>query len=1076
MRRLEQEIAKTTQDRTSPGYERQTDRRIPETLYQTTDSGYGSNRPQYDSKVDGPAQLEASLGAVAELVEHDELRTVYSDTDSLRDPVILDYVSAFADELFQSLPSGFDAAEFQRVSAEFDELLRAFSFIVGADGNKSEHRKLMYLVHRYRSQIISNLEQRYNEPLQEYSDPDLMPIEEKMSVLWRERDENILDDEPGDHPDAEFVDEDDAVFGDLPDLGTYRELIYNSSAFQWLRSRIGVADKLECPGPINIQTHIRGFILETIGQQKKFSRGTIPSSEIKCIIEWNIFDFHLEQEYSCSPEDILKQAVTVTGFRNDVQAATCFDYVEQTWGSTGTRILQALHSAVTNSLTNDKAYGNILLQADAPAEASIDVTCLQGELAVVASGLPYSVAEVGEVLAWITAALQQSPHRTTAASCTPVVEFQAKDNDFQSASEGRQRPQLLCLCIVGGKLQEFNHIEPDSVAQCWLNMFRNPVIVNGYPIPRRIRAGTGLEVSIEIMALLTNARYLIDFNRRTFLKGLSTMLAITEVVESTIFWHLYYDTDGGYISYENPQVPRLRETMASLALNHDQVVRCRHILGWCGNVSTLFGTRQASYDIGWSKLLRPRTTFAFDKVSISGGKFVNIGTTVSIGIKDKPEHIKYDDDYLSTLEMITERHFLFYDIAARRAWLVDGASAVLHLMRAFIKRSLTKSHLKSYFLLDENEIKEPSDGQTGVDAAFYVLADEENQMLKLWPKAASSTKEMSMKPGNHVEEVLKHQTSYYCFKDRVMQICHILQQITAHQDDVYSRDGVGSRIKLSPRRQLEGFDFMDVATETGTLWPRVGYLSVKGEGWVDLARELHSVALLGTGFGELMKPEGNPCWQCMANIPQEPDLLGLTVQDLYRIMEKRGDQSGKTWRVVENIHWYVPDKLHEPCQCDSTSTTRHDRVQIFLPARHPKLGGRHMRKPQLLDSGAILLGHSFKYPLRWGSRSKPQEGEPDLTVDKELLNAEGSSPSRGIRSRLHLEVPGQSLSLGGSSQDNQQFVSASSSETAAKSNSELLAPSTNSTYTIPDSASRKGKRREGTYRDKVSPQISVTDS
>jgi hypothetical protein len=352
---------------------------------------------------------------------------------------------------------------------------------------------------------------------------------------------------------------------------------------------------------------------------------------------------------------------------------------------------------------------------------------------------------------------------------------------------------------------------------------------------------------------------------------------------------------------------------------------------------------------------------------------------MSIGIKDKPEHVSYDDDYLSTLEIISERYFVFYDIIDRRAWLLDGASALLHLLRAFIKYSETKSRLKDFFIFKDDELGEADESRQGGDAAFYVLANEYNQLLPFWRKTATPTEEITMKHGSVAEEAIKYQKAYFCLKDRVLQICRILQQILAHQDDVHTRDGVGARVKLTPRRQLEGFDFMDVATNQGALWPKVNSIHAWGEGWVDLTRKLHCVVLFGTGFGQLMKPIGKPCRVCMLNVPQGPELLGITIADLLNIIEKKGENNRTPWRIVEDMHWYVPDQLFESCRCDSTA--RRDRVQVFLPATHPKLWGTGLRSPQLVTGGAILVGHSFKYPLRWGNRGEPEEGEPETSVE-----------------------------------------------------------------------------------------------
>jgi hypothetical protein len=423
---------------------------------------------------------------------------------------------------------------------------------------------------------------------------------------------------------------------------------------------------------------------------------------------------------------------------------------------------------------------------------------------------------------------------------------------------------------------------------------------------------------------------------------------------------------------------------------------------------------------------------------------------MSIGIKDKPEHINYEDDYLSTLGMISERHFVFYDTGDRRAWLFDGATAVLHLLRACIEYSHTESVVKDFFTFKDDELEEANESRKGRDAAFYVLAKEHNQLLPFWPKTPTIIQETTMKPGSAAEEATRYQKASFCLKDRVCQICRILQQIVAHQDDVHTRDGVGARIKLTARRQLEGFDFMDVATNQGTLWPKVNYIHAKGEGWIDFTRKLHCVTLFGTGFGQLMEPVGKPCGNCMSNIPQKPEVLGITTADLLRIIEQRGENNQIPWRIVDDMHWYIPDQLFEACRCNSTAKKR-DRVQLFLPAIYPKLYG--WSQPELTTGGAILVGHSFKYPLRWSNRREPEKGEPETLIDTNPAlpydSGIGSSNTSRETSDLHDDRSASRSpwarplpSEGGSSdfplflQSNQQLVHHESSEQRGSDNTE----------------------------------------
>jgi hypothetical protein len=370
---------------------------------------------------------------------------------------------------------------------------------------------------------------------------------------------------------------------------------------------------------------------------------------------------------------------------------------------------------------------------------------------------------------------------------------------------------------------------------------------------------------------------------------------------------------------------------------------------------------------------------------------VNVGAQASIGRREKSEHISFEEDYLSILTAIYERYFVFYDVDknSRRAWLLDGASALLHLLRAFFVNSRTKSPLKKYFVFKEDQLVE---GQN--DTAFDILANARNQLLPLWEKPSTPNQE----------------TEYFCLKDRVLQICRVLQQATAHYDNIEREDGFGFRITCSPRRQLTGFDFRDVATLQGTIWPHVTPIDAMGEGWVDFTRELHCVTLFGTGFGELMKPVGIPCQLCMSNIPQGPDLLAIQTSDLLKILEK-GDMSRRPWRVLEDIHWYVPDKLFERCVC-RPSASKRDRVQVFIPTTRPRFwGSSSPESPQLAPGGAILIGHSFKLPLRWkDNRREPERGEPQPSHNRRM------SPSdSGIGSGYASEEVMDSVSLGGQS-------------------------------------------------------------
>lgn len=373
------------------------------------------------------------------------------------------------------------------------------------------------------------------------------------------------------------------------------------------------------------------------------------------------------------------------------------------------------------------------------------------------------------------------------------------------------------------------------------------------------------------------------------------------------------------------------------------------------------------------------------------------------------------------LIVLASRYFVLYDVDDRCAWLVDGVSALLHLLRASIKHLQNHRLLRQLFCFNGDEFEEPKQPYTGSDAAFEVLSNMNNRTLPLYSGPQESWRERTFKHGTKAEDVLKQKTSMVCVEDRVERLCDVLGQIVAHHDDVSTEAGVGFRLKLTPRRQLEGFDFMDLAAGEGTLWPKTATLHAAGAGWVDFTRAIHAITLFGTGFGDLFQPEGDPCGRCLSNepLPKEKDYLAATIPEIQEILKKKGSTRANPWRLVDKIYWHNPDKLFEPCQCTDSPGAQHDRVQVLLPATFPKLWSRGLQSPTTLPTdGAVIFGHSWKFPLRWHARGDPVEGEPEASTDA----LEEKFHDSGIDTGSHPSVHGSSSSSGIYSLENRQFL------------------------------------------------------
>lgn len=86
--------------------------------------------------------------------------------------------------------------------------------------------------------------------------------------------------------------------------------------------------------------------------------------------------------------------------------------------------------------------------------------------------------------------------------------------------------------------------------------------------------------------------------------------------------------------------------------------------------------------VGKTDLNPPSPGFAFDRVSVSGGKFVSLSFSGEIRNKDRPVRKGKESEFHKQVAWIEQRFVVLCDTTGRRAWLIDGLSALLHVVRA----------------------------------------------------------------------------------------------------------------------------------------------------------------------------------------------------------------------------------------------------------------------------------------------------------------------------------------------------------------------------------------------------------
>jgi hypothetical protein len=218
---------------------------------------------------------------------------------------------------------------------------------------------------------------------------------------------------------------------------------------------------------------------------------------------------------------------------------------------------------------------------DLPDNTKLTAWIHESKFIVEAFGTGDSVAEIGEQLAWLGAALRSSTYKLGVAYCTPFVSDIHFDNASHSVSGTPCWSDVLCkIDFIMQEKEE--HLEPSN-GQCWHNMFRNPVVVKGYPIRCRSEPDTGLEIPLNIMAGLARTRRVNTFNGKLFIKGFSTILVPTRHSGDLLIWHLLYNKDGNRISYLDNTVAHAEHVSVF------DLEKARQVLGWCSEIKYYAG-------------------------------------------------------------------------------------------------------------------------------------------------------------------------------------------------------------------------------------------------------------------------------------------------------------------------------------------------------------------------------------------------------------------------------------------------------------------------------------------------------
>ncbi|CAN9245853.1 unnamed protein product [Alternaria alternata] len=622
---------------------------------------------------------------------------------------------------------------------------------------------------------------------------------------------------------------------------------------------------------------------------------------------WSIRDFMNDQYGDISR---FGSVVTLTGCSNlNAQASTCADYVRMTWPETGEFFLELLDAIqativasdaqrpVQVSLTSDRGLSvrAEILRHDVRSHASLAAEATNHDLLI----------QLGQQLSWLSSAFTVSPFKEQLAYSSPYL-FLREHGVFE--------------ITVG-------HEPIDDTKQaCWLSLFNHACLVAGFPIAERAEE-IGLELSLDLLAGLSGARHVFEYEGGLVMKGFSHMFVPVRRQFDRVQWHAVSSPDEETPLSYHDGLSRCasRATLDEVSLQ--DLASLRTIVGWCSVATTCLGSSHVDYEnIDYTKTKEadsgPRctgTSFGFQQIGVAA-------LDVRFGLKDGKSHFQRAGPYQRTIQLAEGSPIVLHDVEGRRSWLVPATNVMLHIVQH-------RHHLNP-FQVNGKPINLDTNVAAG-SSAEAVLLNNRTQVL--------------------------YEDDGYTFGDDILNTWSILE-LLLDQNVSRQREAPGIRIPTSVHEKLYGFEFKSVVNQDGVFKLKKTTISRDHGGWSKLIEEIDALVLFANGFGDVILPAGGSCdvlchkWR---RVPDGQDYLTTTTDVLRTLFDKAGSRVDRKYLTTKSkLRWHQGSSaLFNECQnvslCDCTRLQQLVPESAFEGAQPPAF---------IADEGAVIFGHPEPRP------------------------------------------------------------------------------------------------------------------
>ncbi|RFU34109.1 hypothetical protein B7463_g2198, partial [Scytalidium lignicola] len=506
-----------------------------------TDSGYASGpKPNYSPNIE--SLLEKSqycsapkLSTAGDDVNNEDTTTSYTATTSVGPSHTHYYITELCNDIYSKIGHYFDVKLWSNISKALPGLLKSLAIRIGYGSSAQENKEIMYFIHKRNKEIAVRLESLFCHEEDEKANGsgknrEGMSLLDKMNMWDRKSGEDYSINDIEDLYKGVKDYEDESI--NVVDLSLYHRTIFNSTAYEWFLANLRKESVLSLSEKQpRVMAEISQEILNKLPTGTMSKHGPVNIHEVEFLLQWEgTTRKQLEQKLYEGLIGSGRPSVSstiVTGSPEAAQALTIRQYLDQTWPTTGLQLLDVLQKTVTNP---DHRY-NVMFPDETRLEAII--TC--SSLVIVTVGPAQFVAECGEQLAWLRAALSASQH--SVGYCTPKITRYWVES-VPSLSNGSKYKGH---CDIGLDIAEPPVNPGDSkvrVQNDWQDLIGESIIIVGFPISRRPENYLGLEISYDILLYFLQACKTTTVDGLILIKGTKRALKLVKRSGDVFLWHL----------------------------------------------------------------------------------------------------------------------------------------------------------------------------------------------------------------------------------------------------------------------------------------------------------------------------------------------------------------------------------------------------------------------------------------------------------------------------------------------------------------------------------------------------------